>query len=87
MATIRVSSHKAKRGKKTVVVKEHNKKQRFRSVNSSFIDRVSERPEGGYTITIKGRDYPYPLLPNEKVGSLVSGRGTYYNKTIRGRFF
>jgi len=83
-----VKSYKAKRGSKTVVVKQHTK---GRTLKSSFLDRISENPEGGYTITIKGRDYPYPYLPNQKVGGIISGTngssGKYYNKHIRGKYF
>jgi len=83
---MKVRSHIAKRGNKVVSVREYTK-GRFRSVNSSFIDRVSENKDGGYIVTIKGRDYPYPFLPNEKIGGLVSGGGGYYNKGVRGRYF
>lgn len=82
---MKVKKHISKRGNKTVVVREHTK--RYRSVQSSFIDRISENPDGGYIVTILGKDYPYPLLPDEKVGGLVGGRGKYYNKTIRGKYF
>ena len=86
ISKMKVRSHKAKRGNKVVTVREHTK-GRFRSVNSSFINRISENPDGGYVVTIKGRDYPDPLLPNEKVGGLISGGGRYYNSGIRGRYF
>ena len=81
---MKVKSHKAKRGGKTVTVKEHI---RGSKIKSSFLDRVEENPEGGYSVIIKGRSYPYPSMPNEKVGGIIRGSGTYYNKHIRGKYF
>lgn len=88
----KISKHVAKRGSKTVVVKEHSRTdKRSRKVKSSFIDSVEENEEGGYNIVIKGKSYPYPLLPDEKVGGVIRGTsgssGRYYNKNIRGKFF
>lgn len=90
----RVPKHTSTRAGKAVTVKAYSRnttpgetRLKFRSVNSSFIDRISQNPDGGYTITIKGRDYPYPFLPNEKVGGLINGHGKYYNKQIRGNYF
>lgn len=87
---IKVKSYTAKRGSKTTVVREHTK-AKFRTVRSSFIDRISEDGEGGYIITIKGKDYPYPYLPDFMVGGIVRGSsgssGKYYNKNIRSRWF
>lgn len=84
----KVKSHIAKRGNKTVRVKEHTRKKTYhRNVKSSFIDRVSDDGQGGAIVTILGRDYPYPFIPKEKVGGLVRSGGSYYNKKIRGRYF
>ena len=87
---MRVNSYTAKRGSKTVSVTAHTKKdRRFRSVTSSCVDRVSEGENGGMSITIRGKEYPYPYLPSDKVGGLInaSSSGRYYNKNIRGRYF
>ena len=85
---MKVKGHKSKRGNKVVSVKEHDRKLKYRSVDSSFIDRISENSGGeGYVITIKGVDYPYPFLPNPMVGGLVRGRGKYYNHKIRSNYF
>ena len=85
---MKVKSHIAKRGKKTVKVKEHSRKQgKHRSIKSSFLDRVGIDENGEHYVTIMGRRYPYPLIPKEKVGGIISGGGTYYNKHIRGKYF
>ena len=83
----RVKAHKSKRGSRTVMVKEHTKKRKFRSIKSSFLDRVSEDGKCGYIVTIMGREYPYPFLPSDKVGGVIAGGGKYYNKKIRGKYF
>lgn len=84
----RVKSYTAKRGKKTVKVKEHTRKKgMYRSVKSSFIDRISDDGQGGAIVTILGRDYPYPFIPKAKVGGVIRGGGRYYNKQIRGKYF
>lgn len=89
----RVSAHKSKRGNKTVSVKAHDRSIRNgRSITSSFLNSVQENEDGeGYSITIHGRSYPYPFLPDEKVGGIIRGTdgssGRYYNKHIRGKYF
>lgn len=84
---IRVKGHTSKRGNKSVRVSPHNRNTKYRSVNSSFIEAISESEEGGYLITINGIDFPYPELPNSMVSGLVKIGGKYYNKYIRGRHF
>ena len=90
---MKIKSHKAKRGKKTVVVKSYEKKDpQSRTIKSSFLEKIVEREDGsGYDIVIGGRHYPYPYLPDEKVGGVIRGTagssGRYYNKNIRGKFF
>lgn len=86
---MKVKSHKAKRGNKTTVVKEHTR--RGSKIRSSFLERIEENSDGGYSVIIKGRSYPYPYMPKEKVGGILNGSsgssGKYYNKHIRGKFF
>lgn len=87
---MRVRSYKAKRGNKTVQVSAHEKSEgRFRTVKSSCIDRIGEGADGKMVITIRGREYPYPELPNNRVSGVISAEsaGRYYNKHIRGRYF
>ena len=81
---MKVKTHKSKRGGKTVTVREYI---RGSKIKSSFLDRIEENPEGGYSVIIKGRSYPYPYMPAEKVGGIIRGSGTYYNKNIRGKYF
>lgn len=90
---MKVKSHKAKRGKKTVVVKAHERKDlQSRNIKSSFLEKIVEREDGsGYDIVIAGKHYPYPYLPDEKVGGVIRGTngssGRYYNRNIRGKYF
>lgn len=85
---MRVKSYKAKRGNKTVAVKQHNKKEpRGRAIKSSFLDRVQENENGGYSVIIRGKAYPYPYLPDSKISGVISGRGKFYNKNIKGKYF
>lgn len=88
----KVKKHIAKRGNKVVVVKQHERNQeRGRKITSSFLERISERDGGGYDITIGGKKYPYPYLPDELVGGVIRGKdnssGRYYNLLIRGKYF
>jgi len=82
--SIKVKKH-TRKGR---TVKAHTK-GRGRNLKSSFMDRVSEGEDGNMVITILGREYPYPLLPKDRVGGLVRAKsaGKYYNKNIRGRYF
>lgn len=87
---IKVNSHKAKRGRKVVTIKSHSRSGNMgANLKSSFLDRVEVNPEGGYSIIIKGKSYPYKSLPDSKVGGLIRGIknscGKYYNKHIRGK--
>ena len=88
---MRVKGYSAKRGNKTVAVAPHTKADKARGRNlpkSSCINRISEGEEG-MVITIRGKEYPYPLLPDVKVSGLINAKsaGRFYNKNIRGKYF
>ena len=82
---IKVKGHTAKRGTKTIVVKPYSRK----ITKSSCINEVGIREDGSRYITIRGREYDYPYLPNEKIGSLVrvKSAGRFYNKNIKGNYY
>lgn len=87
----RVKGYKAKRGSKTVAVAPHTKTDKARGRNlpkSSCINRISEGEEG-MVIKIRGVEYPYPLLSDDRVSGLINAKsaGRYYNKNIRGKYF
>lgn len=90
---MKVKSHKAKRGSKTVVVKSYEKKDpHSRNFNSSFLEKIVEREDGkGYDIVIRGKHYPYPFLPDNRVGGVIRGTngssGRYYNRNIKGNYY
>ena len=89
---MRIKGYSAKRGNKTVAVAPHTKADKARGRNlpkSSCINRISEGEKQGMVITVRGKEYPYPFMPDEKVAGLMSAKsaGRYYNKNIRGKFF
>lgn len=89
---MRVKSYKAKRGGKMVAVKEHTKRPpQGRTIRSSFLEKIVENDTGGYSVIIRGKEYPYPFLPDSRVGGLLKGTngspGRYYNKNIKSRYF
>ena len=86
---MKVKAYKAKRGSGVVTVSAHEKGRGRNLPRSSCINRVSEGEGGGMVITIRGQQYPYPLLPTDKVSGVVNAdsAGRYYNKNIRGKFF
>ena len=81
---MKVKTHKSKRGGKTVTIKEYT---RGRAIKSSFLNRVQENENGGYSIIIRGKAYPYPYLPDSKISGVISGGGKFYNKNIKGKYF
>lgn len=87
----KIKTHIAKRGNKVTVVKQHDRaNKQSRSIRSSFIQSIEEG-EQGYNIVIRGKSYPYPYLPDEKVGGVIRGTngssGKYYNRNIKGKYF
>jgi len=70
-------------------VSSHDRATKGRNIRSSFLERIEGDGKGGYTILIKGKRYPYPLLTKSRTGGIITAgsSGKYYNKHIRGRYF
>lgn len=81
----RIKGYIAKRGKKIVSIKPYIRK----TTRSSCINEVGIKEDGTRYITIRGREYSYPYLPDDKIGGLVKAKsiGRYYNKNIKGNFY
>lgn len=85
-----IRGHTASRKGKIVSIRGHSRDIKYsRSIISSCVNAVKQDAGGNNYITIRGVDYPYPLLPKERVSGVVNAgsAGKYYNKNIRGRYF
>lgn len=81
----KVKSHISKRGNKIVKVRAYVRN----TPRSSCINSLGVREDGTKYITLRGVEYDYPELPNNRINGIIRAKsmGRYYNKNIRGKFY